>query len=154
MARLDDRLLPVFAAQHWLASRDDVERAGGTGRAATHRVRIGTWEAADRLVYRLAGAPRAWEASVLAPILSAGAPALATHFTAAALHGIPGFGRGRPEIAIPRGCEHRRPDVRVRSSTDLERCDAVVIGGIPTTDFGRTILDLARTTSDRRLLRA
>lgn len=154
MSRLDDRLLPVFAGQHWLVSRADVERAGGTVRAATHRVRTGTWERADRSVYRLAGAPRLWEASILALILSAGPPAVATHHTAAALHGIPGYGRGRPEVAIPRGTEHRREGVRMRSSTDLDRCDPVVIAGIPTTDFGRTILDLARTASDRRLLRA
>jgi len=152
LARLDDRLLPVFATQHWLVSLDDIRAAGGSHRAVTHRLRSGRWEKVDRSVFRLVGAPRTWEATLLAPILSVGPPAVASHFAAAALHGIPGFGQGRPEIAIPRGREHRRAHARVRSSTDLDRCDRVVLSGVPATDLARTILDLGRYLGDRRLL--
>ena len=72
MAGLDDVLLPVFAAQHWLVSMDDILRHGGHAQSATRRVQSGRWEAVDRSVFRLTGAPRPWHAAVLAPILSVG----------------------------------------------------------------------------------
>jgi hypothetical protein len=114
----------------------------------------GRWEQVDVSVYRLAGVACSWEARVLAPILGTGACALASHTTAAALHGIPGFGRGTPEISIPRAGDRRRRDVIVHTSTDLDRCTSVLVRGVPTTDMARTLLDLARKTADKRLLRA
>lgn len=154
MGTLDDRLLPVFASQHWLVSRADVRRAGGTWRQERVRVTRGAWEIADDGVYRLVGAPRTWESRALAPILAIGGRARASHHCAAALHGIPGFGEGTPEISIDRGRGARREHVLVHTSTDLDRSDPVVVRGVPCTSFPRTILDLARTTSDKRLLRA
>lgn len=154
MPTLDDTLLPVFARQHWLVTLDEVRSAGGSADAASLRVRNGRWSTADHSVYRMTGVPRTWESNLLAPILSAGAPAMASHLSAAVLHGIPGFGRGVPEISIPRGTEHRRSVLRVHTSTDLDRCDRVTRDGIPTTDVARTLLDLGRFVGDVRLLRA
>jgi very-short-patch-repair endonuclease len=153
MTTLDDALLPVFIRQHWLVTLDDVFARGGDAHAAHHRVRIGRWELVDRCVYRLVGSPHTWHARVLAPILSVGGRTAASHLTAASLHGMPGFGHGTPEISVERGVNHRRPSLITHTSTDLERCRTVVVDGIPTTDCSRTILDLARRTSDRRLLR-
>jgi very-short-patch-repair endonuclease len=153
LGALDDRLMPVFAAQHWLIGRSDVRRAGGTWRQERSRVQRGTWEVADDGVYRLVGAPTTWEGRVLAPILSVGGRTVASHTTAAALHGIPGFGEGTPEVSIERGLGMRSSTIRVHTSTDLDRTEPVVLRGIPCTSFSRTILDLARTTSDKRLLR-
>jgi very-short-patch-repair endonuclease len=154
MAGLDDVLLPVFAAQHWLVSMDDILRHGGHAQSATRRVQSGRWEAVDRSVFRLTGAPRPWHAAVLAPILSVGGRAMASHFAAAALHGIPGYGFGTPEISIPRGKEHRRRNASIHTSTDLDRCRRVIVDGVPTTDLARTILDIGRRVGDERLLRA
>ena len=47
MNTLDDRLLPVFARQHWLATLADVESAGGSVATASLRVGVGRWEQAD-----------------------------------------------------------------------------------------------------------
>jgi hypothetical protein len=154
MASLDDVLLPVFATQHWLVSLDDVRRAGGTRQQAAHRLATGRWEAADARVYRLVGVAASWHSRLLAPVLSAGELAAASHFAAAVLHEIPGFGRGAPELTIPRGATYRRDDVRAHTSTDLRRSSPVTIAGIPATSFDRTLLDLARTVKDARLLRA
>lgn len=154
MTSLDDRLLPVFARQHWLATLDDVETAGGSRSCASKRVRAGRWNHVDVSVWRPVGAPEVWEAKVLAPLLAIGAPAVASHFTAAALHGIPGFGRGTPEITVPRDGDRRRPELRMHTSTDLERGGRVVVDSIPTTDLARTILDIGRVVGDARLLRA
>jgi hypothetical protein len=133
---------------------DDIRRQGGSSSAATRRVQQGRWEVVDRSVFRLVGTPVPWEQAVLAPILSIGGKTVASHFSAAALHGIPGYGKGVPELSIERGSEHRRATVRLHTSTDLERSRRVMLNGVPTTDVCRTILDLGRFVSDRRQLRA
>lgn len=154
MSRIDDRLLPVFLRQHWLVTVADVLDAGGSRQTAKHRVATGRWVRVERGVFRPAGVDLTWHAKLLAPILSSGPGAAGSHYAAAALHGIPGFGRGRPELSIPRGREHRRPDLRIHTSTDLNRCRIETIDGVPVTDINRTFLDLARTLGHGRLLRA
>lgn len=154
MPTLDDLLLPVFARQHWLVTDQDVRAAGGAPGSITHRLSTGRWQLADERVYRLAGAPQTWQTRLLAPILSCGEGAVASHFAAAALHEIPGYPRGQPELSIPRGVERRRTRARVHTSTDLDRCTTLVVDGIPVTDVARTILDIGRHVGDPRLLRA
>ncbi|HEX9766048.1 MAG TPA: hypothetical protein VGA36_04740, partial [Nitriliruptorales bacterium] len=153
MPTLDDRLLPVFARQHWLVSMADIEAADGTAAQAARRVQAGRWGLADVNVYRLLGVPSSWHSRQLAPILSIPG-GVASHFAAGALHGIDGIGRGTPELSIPRGQEHRRRGMRLHTSTDLDRCRVLVVEGIPTTDIDRTLLDLGRRLGDLRLLRA
>jgi very-short-patch-repair endonuclease len=156
MTALDDRLLPVFARQHWLVTQQNVTDAGGSPQQARDRLQRGRWQRVDRGVYRLIGAPTPWEQRLLAPILGAGAEAtvVASHHAAAALHGIPGFGRGVPELTATRGYNLRRPGARIHSNNDLERARIVLVDGIPVTDVSRTILDLGRTVGDARLLRS
>ena len=153
MSSLDDELLPVFARQHWLVSLADVIAAGGSRSAAGYRVSTGRWDLAEVDVFRLVGPMPTWHAVVLAPLLAIGPPAVASHTTAAVLHGVPGFGRGVPEITVPRGAEHRRETAVVHTSTDLDRARIVTVDGIATTSIPRTVLDLARKTGDGRLLR-
>jgi hypothetical protein len=156
MTQLDDRLLPVFAGQHWLVTLDDVLAAHGSAQQAHDRLQRGTWLRADRRVYRLVGAPTTWEQRLLAPILGARADAeiAATDLSAAALHGIPGCPSGALELSTPRGYNLRRPGIRIHTSSDLERCRIVLRHGVPTTDISRTLLDLGRRVGDARLLRA
>jgi hypothetical protein len=152
MAGLDDRLLPVFARQHWLVTLADVRSAGGDHRAASRRVAAGIWLRVDVGTYRLAGVPPSWEARALAPILALGPDAMASHSSAAALHGVPGFAQGTPELTVPRdGGGRLRSDAIIHTSTDLDRCQRVILRGIPATDIDRTILDLARRTGEERL---
>ncbi|MEQ1787039.1 MAG: DUF559 domain-containing protein [Acidimicrobiales bacterium] len=153
MATLDDLVLPLFIAQHGLLELDQVRAVGGSDDQVHNRLASGRWEAFDERVYRLAGIPVTWHTKVLGPILSAGPNAVASHHAAAALHGAPGFGRGVAELTIPRGEKFRRPELRVHTSTDLDRCTRMVVEGIPVTDPARTLLDVARTVGDQRLLR-
>jgi len=153
MSTLDHVLLPTFVRQHWLASAADVGEAGGSPAGIDYRLRTGRWQLADRGVYRLVGPPPTWRTSLLAPILAAGPGARASHFAAAALHGLSGYPEATPELTIPRGRGRRRPQLRVHTSTDLERSTLVVVDAIPVTDVARTILDLARKVGDQRLAR-
>lgn len=153
MSRIDDLLLPTFVAQHGLIAADQVSEAGGQAHHISSRLAAGRWERADECVYRLVGLPTSWRTRLLAPILSAGAPAMASHLSAAVLHGIPGFKPGTAELSVVRGTKFRRPGLRVHTSTDLDRCVRQVVDGIPVTDPARTILDIARVVGDQRLLR-
>lgn len=154
MGALDQSLMPVFADQHWLVSRADVRAAGGTRRQLQYRLVTGAWQELDEGVYHLSGAPLTWETRVLAPILSIGRGAVASHLCAARLHGIPGFALASPEVTIPRGMEARRAGIRLHTSTDLNRCTPVSRLGIPVTSLDRTLLDLGRFVGQARLLRA
>jgi very-short-patch-repair endonuclease len=154
MPTLDDRLLPTFAGQHWMVSLDDVLAAGGTQQQAAARVASGRWASADVGVYRLKGMPTSWHARLLAPILSVGLGIAGSHLAAAAVHGVPSFGRGAPEVTVERGIRLRRAGVRVHTSTDLRRRPLVIIDGIPVTDLPRTLLDIGRVIGDQRLHRA
>ena len=151
---IDDRLLPVFARQHWLVTDADVRSAGGSSGMVARRLAMGRWALADQRVYRLVGPPATWHTSLLAPILSAGSGAVASHFAAATLHGLPGYPAGTPELTIPRGRERRRPNLLVHTSTDLDRCATVQVDGIPVTDVARTLLDIGRRVGDARLTKS
>ena len=105
-------------------------------------------------VYRLPGTRPTWEQSVVAAVLAAGPGAAASHRSAAALLGMPGFPRaGTPEVTTPRRRQHRPHASRVHRSRDL--CDEhlTVVDGIRTTGAARTLLDLAGVVHPERLER-
>jgi hypothetical protein len=153
MLDLDRRLASVAIAQHSLLTLDDVIAAGGSRAHARRRVESGRWELVAPGVYRIAGVPWTYEATVLAAVLAAGPGAVASHRCAARLLGI-GFARAEPELSIPRGRNHRRPGVLVHQSTDLDRAAKVRACGIPVTEPARTVLDLARYIGPVPLRRA
>lgn len=55
---------------------------------------------------------------------------------------------------MPRGTRFRRDGVRVHESTDLDLCSTRLVEGVPVTDPDRTMLDIARLLSVRRLTMA
>src|SRR3546814_13274428 len=70
------------------------------------RVRAGDWVRIDTAVFGHIAAPPTWERSVMAAVL-AERVAVASHRTAAVLHGLEGFRRGRPELTVPPGAPGR-----------------------------------------------
>lgn len=74
-------------------------------------------------------------------VTAAGPPALASHATAALLHGLTEFRPERIEVVMPRWDRSRQPWV-VHESTDLTPVDRVELYGIPTTSAVRTVVDL------------
>lgn len=150
-----DRTIAELAArQHAVFTGAQAVELGVPRSALDHRVAIGRLTRVGPDLLHIAGAPIRWEARVLGLTLSAGPDALASHRCAAALWGLEGFGRGTPELTVPRGTRFRRDAARVHESTDLERCTRRMREGIPVTDPARTLLDLARRLGDERLLRA
>ena len=95
-------------------------------------------------VYRLAGTERTWEQRLHGLVLASGPLAAASHRSAAALLGIPGFERrGMVEVVTPRPRRHRDPEGMVHRWRVLPDHHLTVIERIPTTRVPRTICDLA-----------
>jgi hypothetical protein len=140
--------------QHGVVVGAQVVELGVTRRMLQTRVASGRLTRIGPDLYLVGGAPLTWEGKLLGLVLAAGDGAVASHRAAAALWGLDGFTKGTPELTTPRGKRFRRRGARVHESTDLDRCGVRTRARIPVTDPSRTILDLARRTSDVRLAQA
>lgn len=135
---------------HAVISRSEARDLGLTDRMISRRLANGTWVRMAPQVFRLAGATPTWLAKQRGAALSVGG--LASHRSAARLHGIPGYGTQRTEVTIDsrRSLQHR-PGVAIYRSKQLHLAQPVDIRGVPVTGIGRTVLDLASVVSDTRL---
>ena len=119
-------------------------RAGVGEKQLARRVREGRYRMMRRGVLAVAAVPPTWEQSVLAAVLAAGDGALASHATAARLHGLED---GPPidaiEVVAPLGRHVRRPGVRGHRSGILFDADRAVAGVVPCTAPARTLIDLS-----------
>lgn len=93
--------------------------------------------------YRLAGSPPSLRQQILAACVDVNG--LASHRTAAALHGLDGFHLTAPiEVLVTEGrCNPRSKLARVHSTRWLPPDDRIEIDGIPTTSVARTLMLLA-----------
>ena len=137
--------------QHSVFVGTQLAGSGVTRRMLQRRVASGRLTVLGPDLYLVGGATLTWEGKLLGLVLSAGEGAVVSHRAAAALWGLDGFRPGIPELTVPRGRRFRRASVVVHESTDLDRCGIRRRVGLPLTDPARTLLDLARRTSDRRL---
>ena len=143
-----------FDLVHHAASRSLglVTRAHLVGMGIPDRT-VTDWTAVGRLrrvgvgVFLVMGAPWTWETRVLAACLEHGA--VASHRTAAVLHGVPRVPRTAPEVVKPHAAHHADlPGVRrTRHFDDLA---VGAVGAIPTVGAGPLALQLT-TLVPRRL---
>lgn len=153
--RMDRNLAGLFEKQHGVITRAQALAAGLTREAIRHLLRSGRWEVIAPGVYRLVGSPATWEQRVLAEVLAAGPCAAASHHSAAALLGIPGFERrGRPELTTPRPRRHRASSAVVHRWRPFPEHHLTVVEGIVTTRVARTLVDLAGAVKPGRTERA
>jgi hypothetical protein len=152
---LDEMVARDAETQHGVFTVDQVRAHGGSDAALHHRLRTGVWRTFPyRGVYRVAGCPSSWEQELHALVLATGPIAAASHRSAAALLGMPGFSRrGVIEILTTRPIRDRTPGARVHSSRVLPPEHLTVVEGIATTGTARTLLDLAGATHPRRIER-
>ncbi|MDG2112387.1 MAG: type IV toxin-antitoxin system AbiEi family antitoxin domain-containing protein [Actinomycetota bacterium] len=135
----------IFRAQHGVISCAQAIEAGLSPSAIQRRIRIGGWERVHSGVYRHAAMAPTWETGVIAAVLTTGG--IASHRSAARLHRLDGFGPWAPEVTIPVSSRRRPDGVIVHRSTQFDRVDPVVIGGIHCTGVDRTVLDLGAVMS-------
>lgn len=142
----NQRLDRLAAAQHGVASTEQL-RALGFDRAAQARAVASHRIVSERRgVVRVGGAPRTWESHLLATVLAAGGDAAASHLSAARLWRLvePGtdWWSSRLEVSSARSLvldgvtTHRRP---------VAPAERAVRFGVPVTSVGRTLLDLGST---------
>lgn len=118
------------------------------------RLQQGRWSIAAPGVFALAGVPVTWRHRLLAHTLSCGTDSLASHLSAAALLGMPGFREGPIEITVPRG---RRLDVcvdRYHQTNLIWNHHTKVVDGISVTSYARTLFDLCGVVHPLRAERA
>jgi hypothetical protein len=130
--------------QHAIATRWQLRAAGVSDDDIDHEL------AARRIfreapgAYRPWGVKRSWELRASAALLSARAPALISHRSAAWLHGIDEHRPGIIDITVPRHRRPRaRPGVQFHESRlfDVAEASAEVRNGLAVTGVARTILD-------------
>lgn len=136
--------------QHSVVSTDDMKECGASLTWISRKKQEGIIIRVGPSAYRIAGVRRTFENRALAAVLSAKAPALVSHLSAAYLHAFEGLGvPGFVHITVPR---HRRPrprqGVTFHESSAFDLAGAVIRNRIPVTGAARTILDCSAIVDD------
>jgi hypothetical protein len=143
--QLTDR---VAARQHGLVLRRQARAAGLSPRQIDRRLQSGRWRLAARGVYAVAAVPAGWRQDALAACLSRADTAVASHLTAAALHGL-ARPPSTPHITVPAGAG--RSPLAVVHRAPLDVLDVVRIDGMSVTGVSRTLIDCAGLLGDAQL---
>jgi hypothetical protein len=142
MGELVSEVDRVAQEQHSVVTWNQLLEAGATPRWIAKQIKAGRLIRLAPRTYRTCGARRSWEARAQAAVLSARAPALLSHGSAAYLWGIQEHMPGIIDVTVPR---HRRPRARIgiqfHESRAFDLAAPTVRNRIPTTGAARTILD-------------
>jgi len=149
----EEQAMVVQRRQHGIISRVQALECGMSRRQIGLRIESGAWIAQGRGVYLHSAVPPSWRASLLSACFRFGA--VASHRSAAVLHGIDGFRPGRRELLVARGKQRsalrRGLDIHLHESTQMDRADVTFRDHIPCTGLARTVLDVAAVVSLKRL---
>jgi len=134
----------VAKKQHSVISWDQLLEAGASRQWVHRREQEGYLTRIAPSVYRFIGAKRTWHMRASAALLSARAPALVSHRSAAWLHGVDERMPGIIDITVPRHRRPRsRPGVQFHESRlfDAAAERSEIRDGLAVTGVPRTILD-------------
>jgi very-short-patch-repair endonuclease/predicted transcriptional regulator of viral defense system len=140
VTEIDLALARLAERQHGLITRRQAMALGLSSSTIERRRRRGQWIVVAPGVYRIHGAPDTWLSRLMARCLAY--DGVASHRTAAYLHGLSGFRPSVLEISVPRGRSVRRDEVIMHESTDLHLMVPDTIQSIPTTPISRLVVDL------------
>lgn len=130
--------------QYGLVARRQLLALGIARSTIPDHARRHGWERPYRGVFRLPGATPSFEQDVLAAVLAVGEAALASHLTAAFLHGVTTVRPPVIDILLPYHLRAPKlPDVHVTRTRTLRAGDRCVVNQIPTTTLPRTVIDAA-----------
>ncbi|WP_420446569.1 type IV toxin-antitoxin system AbiEi family antitoxin domain-containing protein [Candidatus Poriferisodalis sp.] len=138
--------------QHGLVSLVQARSAGMSRQQIQRRVGASRWRRVGPGVYQNSAVPITPHSKLLAACIAY--DGLASHRSAAALHGIEGFRFGRPELVVGQNRARSAVGVIVHRSAQMDSTKPVTLHGIPCTGLSRTVLDLAGVVSRERLQRA
>jgi hypothetical protein len=139
----------IASHQLGLFTTEQARQAGVTQRQLRVRLDQGRYRRVRRGVLAVAAVPPSWEQAVLAAVLAGGEGALASHSTAARLHGLADgcLAADAIEVVAPLAHVMRQPGVRGHRSGLLFDPDRAVVSGVPCTAPARTLIDLSGAVS-------
>jgi hypothetical protein len=160
MTRLQQHQVDLLARrQLCLVSARQLAETGLSARSIARAVSAGRLVRFRRGVYLLPGHQPTWETAVMAAVLAAGEPAVASHLTAARLWALEPDRKAYPETA-PEAVIHlsapravRLPGVvsHIRNVPPAHRSRAGQSGRVPATSAARTLVDLSAHFEAERL---
>lgn len=131
----------MVARRFGVVTRQSLLTHGMSASGVDRRLRSGLLVPVHPGVFRHAAVAPSRHQTLLAAVLAAGPSAVASHRSAAWLHGLRRRPSARPEILVP-GDRHRRlQGVTVHRTDTLDLVDCSSIGAIPTTTPARALLD-------------
>ena len=112
------------------------------------------WAAVTPRVLLLLGTPRTPHRDLMIAVLDAGPGAVVSHFAAAWLWRLPGFGAPTPEVSRPRSRSNCKTSIdALHHPTYLPASHVAERHGIPVTNLARTLFDVAAAVHPARLER-
>ncbi len=149
--KLPSRLLAIGRGRYGVFTWDEATDSGMTPRMIRRRLSEGILVALHPNVFMQAGTVTNWRTHVAAACLWS-QDGLASHRTAAALHGLPGFREeGRPEITVTSCHLPPRSGIRVHVTDRLPDCQRTTKHDLPITSAERTLLDLGAVCPEYRV---
>jgi very-short-patch-repair endonuclease len=143
MDHRDVRIETIAARQRSLFTRRQAAQVGFRQEQVEHRLRTGRWVERHHLVYALLGAPDDDRTHLLAAVLAAMPGAFASHRSAAALYGLPGFEVARPaHVTVADHWERDRSPAVLHRTLFLPGHHRRTVDSIPCTSLARTLFDL------------
>jgi very-short-patch-repair endonuclease len=150
VTEIDQRIQELAARQHWLFSRHQACSLGASMRFIERRLGANAWIHPEPSVYGLAGHKMTWRRALKAAEL--GSPGSAVGgLAAAALHGLPDFRPGHPELVVPPCTSHRGKLALIHREAGFR---ATTVDGISVTTMAQTLFDIAPRVGLWRLERA
>ena len=146
-AEMDRSIAGLARRQHGVWSRRQAIAAHATRSMIGTRIRRGVWVRFDTAVFGHLASDPTWERSVMAAVL-AEPWAVASHRSAAVLHGLEGIRKGRPEVTIRAGANARGSLAIAHRGVDVR---TTTIARIPTVTLEQCFVDLAQVISERRV---
>jgi very-short-patch-repair endonuclease len=150
----DAAVADLAKRQYGLFGRAQVIALGGNDRLIHVRLTGGRWTDDGEGVYGMPGWPESWWREVWRAFLATGPDAVVSHETAAAIHRLTNFQRGRIVLTTTHGDHHWHGLADMRQSTDLTPEHVRIRDGLPVTTPVRTLFDLAAVAGRERLATA
>ena len=153
MTTINRRLASATTGQLGAFTREQAHELGVSDDQLRSRVKSGFLVQTGPNVYRMNGPGPSPKTQLRQLLADVGGLAVASRFTAAALHGFDGYGLVPPfDLTIHRDRQVRRYPHRIHTATSLDVIDRGEVDGVAVTRPARTLIDLARHEAVEQLV--
>jgi len=142
-------ILEIASQQGGVVRRDQALKVGLTGNMIRHRIAVGEWKPVGASGYRIF--VMSDRLNLLRAAVAVLPDAVASHYSAAAIHLMPLIPRDIVSVTVHAQTTHEFPGVRVFRSLDLTPDHLEESNGLPVTNVTRTVLDIAACLTLRHL---